>query len=169
MSQRESSLTRELATGFRLGERLPAAGTTVGSLPAAVAWWCVCQVLPSTTLRLVATALAMVAAAIVGVWAAEAEVRRLQASDPQSIVIDEVAGQWLTYLVAMPFLAPLPAGPMAIFAAVGFVLFRFFDIVKPWPLRRLEKLPGGLGVMADDLAAGYYAAIVLVVGWKILG
>jgi phosphatidylglycerophosphatase A len=169
MSQRASSLARELATGFRLGERLPAAGTTAGSLPAAVAWWGACQVLPSTTLRLIATALAMVAAAIVGVWAAEAEVRRLQNSDPQSIVIDEVAGQWLTYLVAMPFIAPLPAGPLVIFAAVGFGLFRFFDIVKPWPLRRLEQLPGGLGVMADDLAAGYYAAIVLVAAWKILG
>jgi phosphatidylglycerophosphatase A len=69
--------------------------------------------------------------------------------DPGRVVIDEVCGQ----LIALAFLPPgwVPAG-------LAFALFRFFDIIKPWPIRRLEKLPGGWGIMADDVGAGLAAA-----------
>ena len=83
-------------------------------------------------------------------------------------MIDEVAGQWLTYLVAMPFAAPSTSTQLAVFAGVGFLLFRFFDIVKPWPIRSCEKFPGGIGIVADDLAAGYFAAATLAIGWRVL-
>jgi phosphatidylglycerophosphatase A len=93
------------------------------------------------------------------------------------VVIDEVAGQHLTLLlplipIALPhFTAHMDFSTFAIFFALslvnwkylllGFILFRVFDIWKPWPIRRLEKLPGGWGIMADDWMAGVYAAILL--------
>ncbi|MDR0827897.1 MAG: phosphatidylglycerophosphatase A [Desulfovibrio sp.] len=73
--------------------------------------------------------------------------------DPPEVVIDELLGQWLTLL---PFSALSLTGYGA-----AFILFRIFDISKPWPIRRLESLSGGLGVMLDDAAAGLYAAICL--------
>jgi phosphatidylglycerophosphatase A len=78
--------------------------------------------------------------------------------DPGRIVVDEVCGQ----LIALAF---LPAAWVPV--AVSFVLFRFFDIIKPWPIRRLEKLPGGWGIMADDVGAGLAAAALsrLVLLW----
>jgi len=83
-------------------------------------------------------------------------------------VVDEIAGQWLTYLVALPFVPLQNSTHLAVFALAGFLLFRFFDIVKPWPIRAFERLPGGIGIIADDLAAGYFAAAVLAIGWKLL-
>ncbi len=78
------------------------------------------------------------------------------------MVVDEVAGQWLTCLIALPW-APLtkPSGALG-FAAAAFILFRVFDVLKPWPIRRLETLPGGWGIVADDLAAGVEAGLVLI-------
>jgi phosphatidylglycerophosphatase A len=168
MTEQESRLPRTIATLAGLGEKLPAPGTTAGSLPAAALWWVLCQVAPNTTGRIVVTAAALVVAAAAGVWAADIETARRKVSDPGAVVIDEVAGQWLTYLVALPFLPWLTTSQLAVFAAAGFLLFRVFDILKPWPIRRLEAFPGGLGVVADDLAAGYFAAVVLVIGWKLL-
>ena len=72
--------------------------------------------------------------------------------DPGIVVVDEVVGQWVT-LTALPF-TPLTA-------ALGFLLFRAMDIVKPWPARDLERVPGGWGIMADDVAAGVYAHLLL--------
>jgi phosphatidylglycerophosphatase A len=89
---------------------------------------------------------------VAGSLAASSYSRELGHQDPRRIVIDEVAGQWLTI-----FLAPGGWTEMA----AGFVLFRLFDVIKPFPLRRLEKLPAGWGIMADDLGAGLYAWAVL--------
>ena len=75
--------------------------------------------------------------------------------DPGLVVVDEVAGQWITLLA-------LPLTPLV--AAAGFLLFRAMDIVKPWPARDLERLPGGWGIMADDVAAGIYAHLLLRLG-----
>jgi len=85
-------------------------------------------------------------------------------TDPREVVVDEVAGQAVTFL-AVPFLAAgaSSAGQIWVIAAAGFGLFRLFDIAKPWPIRRLERLPEGWGVLADDLMAGVYAWIVLQV------
>ena len=74
-------------------------------------------------------------------------------------MVDEVAGQWIT-LVGMPFTAPV--------VLAGFVLFRIMDVVKPWPARALERLPGGWGIMADDVMAAVYANLVVqaLVWWR---
>ncbi len=162
------SLARIIATFGGLGARLPAPGTTVGSLPPALLWFGVCAALPATTARIVVTAVGMVVFAIVGVWSAEIEARRLEATDPREIVVDEAAGQWLTYLVALPFAPVLATTQLAVFGVVGFFLFRFFDVIKVWPISACEKLEGGIGIVADDLAAGYFAAACLAIGWRVL-
>jgi len=92
---------------------------------------------------------------IVGIWASS-RVEHLWGHDSQRIVIDEVVGQMITFGMA--------AGRYrlsAISIALGFGLFRLFDIVKPFPIRRLERLKGGFGVVADDVGAGLYALAVL--------
>jgi len=94
---------------------------------------------------------------LAGIWAASRTERLLQKKDPGKVVIDEVAGQ-LIALLPVPLVA---SGPWRVWIIAGFFLFRAFDIVKPYPVRRLEALPSGLGIVADDLAAGAYAAVVL--------
>ena len=78
-------------------------------------------------------------------------------NDPCEIVADEFAGQAVTFLA----IAALPQGRFYIVAILGFILFRVFDILKPPPIRKLEKLPKGWGILADDLLAGLYAAVIL--------
>jgi len=87
-----------------------------------------------------------------GVVAASHTAARVGLEDPGIVVIDEVVGQWASLLF-------LPFTPAT--ALVGFLLFRVMDIVKPWPARDFEALPGGLGIMADDLMAGIYANLLL--------
>jgi phosphatidylglycerophosphatase A len=97
-------------------------------------------------------AAALVAFAV-GVWAAGVYCRHAGVGDPGAIVIDEVAGQWLTLTVAPPKLVPF---------VLGFFLFRVFDVLKPWPANWADRaVKGGLGVMLDDVFAALYAAIVL--------
>lgn len=91
---------------------------------------------------------------VVGVWAATRAESLLGRKDPGAVVVDEVAGQLITFLF-IPHLSPWWV------IAVGFLLFRAFDIWKPYPVRRLEKLESGLGIMADDVLAGIYAATAL--------
>ena len=104
--------------------------------------------LPSLVLLLVAG---------IGVWSASRVAKYAGIEDPQSVVIDEVSGQHLTLL--------LGSGPFALLhwktLLLGFILFRVFDIWKPFPVRQLEKLSGGWGIMADDWMAAVYAALVL--------
>jgi phosphatidylglycerophosphatase A len=92
----------------------------------------------------------------IGVWASNRACRVTGLEDPQLVVIDEVSGQ----LIALIPLALLPSISI-ISVLVGFLLFRLFDIFKPYPIRKLEHLHGGLGVMADDALAGIYAAVLL--------
>src|SRR5580704_14871847 len=95
---------------------------------------------------------------IVGVWVSHRTARHLQQDDPQIIVIDEVSGQCITYLGLWTI---APAGSYWKFLLLGFILFRVFDIWKPFPARQAESLHGGWGIMADDWIAGIYAALVL--------
>ena len=92
-----------------------------------------------------------------GVWSA-GHVEVIYGHDASRIVIDEVVGQMIT-LAAVMWTVALPATAAWI---LGFLLFRFFDILKPFPLRRLERLPRGLGVMADDVGAGIYGLSILM-------
>jgi phosphatidylglycerophosphatase A len=87
------------------------------------------------------------------VWAAGVTARALQVEDPGCVVVDEVIGQWIA-------LAGVRAFTWESWLA-AFLLFRLFDIWKPWPVRQLEALPGGWGINADDAMAGVYAALVL--------
>ncbi len=107
---------------------------------------------------------------VIGVWASTRATVWFGEKDPGKIVIDEVAGQFITFIVAS-LLHPLaPAARpilMTLWIAACFLLFRVFDVVKPFPIRRLENLPSGLGVMADDLLAGTYAGIVVSLLWKL--
>ncbi|HEX8285118.1 MAG TPA: phosphatidylglycerophosphatase A [Pyrinomonadaceae bacterium] len=98
--------------------------------------------------------LAILVVSFVGMWAATRAEKLLGKKDPGAVVVDEVAGQLVTFLFV-----PWLAGGWTVFA--GFVAFRVFDIWKPYPVRRLEGLGGGLGIMADDLLAGFYAAAVM--------
>lgn len=89
---------------------------------------------------------------VVGIWASGEAARHFNREDPGHVVIDEIAGQLLTLFLLEVGLAG---------AVLGFVVFRVLDIVKPWPARQLEDLPGGLGIMADDLMAGAYGWVLM--------
>jgi phosphatidylglycerophosphatase A len=92
------------------------------------------------------------------IWAAGETARQAQLKDPGFVVVDEVVGQWLALSAARSL------NWKSYLAA--FLLFRLFDIWKPFPVRQLESLPGGVGIIADDLMAGLYAALVLfLAGW----
>ncbi|MGI9065888.1 MAG: phosphatidylglycerophosphatase A family protein [Pyrinomonadaceae bacterium] len=97
---------------------------------------------------------------VVGTWAASRTEKIIGRKDPGIVVIDEVAGQLVAFVFVPAFYFGILVPPIII---VGFVAFRFFDIVKPYPARRLESLPAGLGIMADDIVAGMYAAVVVSV------
>jgi phosphatidylglycerophosphatase A len=94
----------------------------------------------------------------IGVWAASEAEKHFGKTDPGQVVIDEVVGQMIT-LLFWP-------GATWKWLLAGFVLFRFFDVLKPFPARRLEHAPGGWGIMLDDVAAGIYGALaLLLLGW----
>ena len=105
-----------------------------------------------------------------GIWAASRTEELSGRKDPGKVVVDEVAGQMIALLpVALFSLQPLTRGVI-----VSFILFRLFDIFKPYPASRFERLRGGYGIMCDDLAAGAYAAvitstIIMIFGKSVLG
>jgi phosphatidylglycerophosphatase A len=101
-----------------------------------------------------AVLIASLLAFVIGIWACGAHVRATGRDDPSECVIDELAGQWLA--CAGVLFAPASAAELAL----AFLLFRLFDILKPWPISAAERLPGGMGVMADDMLAGLAAAII---------
>jgi phosphatidylglycerophosphatase A len=143
-----------LATWFGCG-LLPWVPGTWGSLAALPLAWLI--------VYFSGTAGLLIAAAIVfavGCWASNIVEHSSGTKDARFIVIDEVAGQFLA-------LAPAPLMPLPYIA--GFLLFRFFDITKPFPIRWIERnFPGGFGVMADDIGAAIYAALVLAAGEYVL-
>jgi phosphatidylglycerophosphatase A len=139
-----------LASVFGAGYA-PAASGTVGSFVTVVAVW----LLPLTPLRI---AVALVVVVLVGIWAGSRVERVLGKKDPGIIVIDEVAGMLLSVIL-------LPRTILVLITA--FLLFRLFDIWKPFPARESQALTGGMGVMVDDLIAGVYA-LVLVLGARAL-
>jgi phosphatidylglycerophosphatase A len=105
-------------------------------------------------------AILTLAASVVCVAFAPAAIAAVGQNDPREVVADEVAGQAVTF-IAVLFITLKTASTGSIWAitAAGFVLFRIFDITKPWPIRKLEKLPSGWGILVDDILAGVYAGI----------
>jgi phosphatidylglycerophosphatase A len=147
-----------VATFFGAGLLKPGPGT-YGSVAAALLWWGAAHVWhPGATALAIGTLVAAMVATVVGIPAATIVARESGRDDPGFVVIDELAGQWIA-LIAMR--ADWEH------AALGLLLFRVFDIWKPWPVRRLEELPAGTGIMLDDVAAGVLALVVglLVSRW----
>ena len=107
-----------------------------------------------TSLRTSCLLLIVMAFTLAGIWAATRAEGLLGRKDPGAVVIDEVAGQLMAFLF-------VPFNTSKWTVVVGFLAFRAFDIWKPYPIRRLEALESGLGIMADDVLAGVYAAILL--------
>ena len=141
-----------LATGGGSGYS-PIASGTVGSAVGVAVWVLLSQLSPP------AYALACAAVIALGIWAAGRAEALLGGHDDGRITIDEIAGMLVS-------LAWLPARPEV--AGLGFLLFRLFDIWKPFPARQAERLPGGLGVMADDLVASAYANLGGQLVWRLL-
>jgi phosphatidylglycerophosphatase A len=140
------------ATFFGIGLLHPGPGTW-GSASTVLLWTAIAYALPASLRVPVLIALAVLVI-LIGIPAATAVSRANAAKDPQFVVIDEVAGQ-LIALIAVPL-------SWKTFLA-GFILFRAFDIIKPPPVRQLERLPDGTGIVLDDVAAGIYALAVMQV------
>ena len=140
---------RAIGTFFGTGLLKPGPGT-YGSVAATLVWFLVARHVPLHWLPVVTLGMAATATAA-GIPAATRVARESGREDPQIVVIDEVAGQWLALTLCLP---QIP------FAVIGLIAFRMFDIWKPWPIRSLERLPAGTGIVVDDLAAGVYALIV---------
>jgi phosphatidylglycerophosphatase A len=140
-----------IACGFGAGLS-PVAPGTAGSLAALLPWLLLRELPPGYYILVLAAAFAF------GVWVCHWAVNALRVKDPAAVVWDEFVGLW----IALAPLAWLPRGWMWIFA--GFILFRIFDIWKPWPVSWADShVAGGIGVMLDDVIAGIYAALVLAV------
>lgn len=149
MEPMTSRIAGVLATWFGCG-LVPVGPGTAGAVGAIAVAWVLERYCGVGRLGLMLLTAALTP---VGVWAAEVAARSSGGKDPAHVVIDEVLGQWVALLGAAT------ANPVSWGAA--FVLFRLFDIFKPPPVRQLERLPGGIGIVADDLMAGAYSALVL--------
>jgi phosphatidylglycerophosphatase A len=140
-----------VGTFFGAGLLKPGPGT-YGSIAAVLLWFGAAHILhPAPMALAVGTAIVALAATLIGIPAATIVARESGREDPGHVVIDEVAGQ-LIALIAIP--------ADWRHAAVSLLLFRIFDIFKPPPIRQLERLPGGTGIMLDDVAAGLFALLL---------
>jgi phosphatidylglycerophosphatase A len=143
-----------IATFFGVGHLQPGSGTWASAITVAL-WWEGARMITSHWLAPAAVLVAL-AVTLIGIPASTVVARESGRHDPRFVVIDEVAGQIIA-LVAVPLNWK--------YLLASFILFRSFDIVKPFPLRRLERLPAGTGIMMDDVAAGLYA-LVLLHAWR---
>lgn len=148
-------LARMISTGCGIGY-FPLAPGTMGALAALIIYWVAPQLANASLLLIIFTLM------LVGTYAASITERELitrlgadRGKDPKIVVIDEVIGM-LVSLVAIPKTTQ--------FLILAFVLFRIFDIVKPFPARRIEKLPAGWGIVFDDVIAGIYANLLIQIG-----
>lgn len=141
-------VARTLGTWFGCGlvPRAPGTAGSLGALPVYFLAWHVGGAWAVLGAAVVAT--------VVGLWASEIVARETKLKDPQIVVIDEVAGMLISLIPATPHLTTV---------AVAFAAFRILDSVKPWPIAPLERLPGGLGIMMDDVGAGLVSAGIVAV------
>jgi len=144
-----------MATGFGVG-LLPLMPGTWASLTALPCGWAIRSLGGAAVL-----AIAVTIAFVLGCWAAARVAAASGHHDPGFIVIDEIAAQWLVLVIT-----PLDWR----FYAVAFLLFRLFDIAKPWPARLVERrVAGGLGIMLDDIVAALYAVLLLLIAEGVFG
>jgi phosphatidylglycerophosphatase A len=139
-----------IATFFGIGHLQPGSGTWAAAVTVLL-WWLASRWLQPSWVIPVAVVVS-IAITLLGIPPSTVVACESGRKDPGFVVIDEVAGQMIT-LIAVPLHWK--------YLLAGFILFRSFDIVKPFPLRRLERLPGGTGIMLDDVGAGLYALVLL--------
>jgi phosphatidylglycerophosphatase A len=150
-SEKKTLWAWAIGTFFGAGLLKPGPGT-YGSIAAVLLWFGAAHLLhPAPVALAIGTAIAALAATLIGIPAATIVARESGREDPGHVVIDEVAGQ-LIALIAIP--------ADWRHAAISLLLFRIFDILKPPPIRQLERLPGGTGIMLDDVAAGLFALLL---------
>ena len=137
-----------IATCFKVGY-LPFAPGTWGSVFSILLWWVILKDLNTYIFGAI-----IIIFLLIGIVVSNIIIDQSGDHDPSYIIIDELVGQWLALFL-------IPDGFFNI--AISFILFRFFDIIKPWPIRLIEKLPKGLGVMSDDLSAGLITLVLIQV------
>jgi phosphatidylglycerophosphatase A len=150
LAARKTRWAWALATFFGAGYGKPGPGT-YGSVAAVLLWYAAAHTFaPSRVALAIATTLAAILITLIGIPASTIAARESGRKDPGFVVIDEVAGQLFALILAPPDWHH---------AAFALLLFRLFDIFKPWPIRKLEALPEGTGIMLDDVAAGILALL----------
>ena len=149
-----------IATGFGAGFS-PFAPGTVGAALATLIWYALAMFLSSTFL-LYTTISLIVLFTVLGIWSTNA-LEPAWGKDPSRIVVDEMVGVWIALLAVVP-----DNKHYCYYMLLAFILFRLFDIFKPLGIRKMEDLKGGLGVMMDDILAGVYSCIlILITKWLI--
>jgi phosphatidylglycerophosphatase A len=144
-----------IATGLGLGYS-PVAPGTVGSFFGIILILLLSSFQWRGVQRMALHLFVVTVISVAGIWAASKAEVLFKRRDPPQVVIDEIVGQLLTFGLIF-------RNPRLFLLLVGFVFFRLFDILKPFPLRRLEKAPLGFGIVLDDLAAGFYASLIVFV------
>ena len=155
-------IARLVATFGGVGYLRPASGTW-GSAAALPAAWGLAVLGGAPAL-----AMGVVLAYLGGIWATEKVTRDMVEKDPSIVVIDEVAGQWIALLPVVVGASHAGAPLLDLWPGwiAAFLLFRFFDIVKPWPVSVFDRMKSPFGVMTDDIVAGIYAALcVIALAW----
>ena len=142
-----------IATGFGTGLS-PVAPGTFGSIVGLAAYLLVVLLRLPFGIHYGVMMVLSIWISYIGIWTATRTAQIYGVHDPGQVVVDEIAGQFIT-------LAFLPIGAPVYLIILGFILFRAFDIIKPYPIRDLEFLYSGLGIMADDILAGLYAGVLL--------
>ena len=135
-----------IATCFKVGY-LPLAPGTWGSVFAILLWWAFLK-----NVNIYIFVILIIFSFLIGIVASNIVIDQRGDADPSYIIIDELVGQWLALLFI----------PQEYFyIVISFISFRFFDIIKPWPISLIEKLPKGLGVMSDDFIAGLITLVLI--------
>lgn len=142
-----------IASGFGSGYS-PVAPGTAGALLATLIWWGYASLFKDYYLTLQCTFALVCIFTFLGIWSSGVS-ERYWGKDPSRVVIDEMVGTWIALLA-------VPADHYVGYMFAAFLLFRFFDIVKPLGIKQAEKLPSGYGIMADDILSGIYGGIVIL-------
>lgn len=145
---------RMIATGFGSGYS-PIAPGTAGALLATLIWWGYATFFSDFYTIQILTGALVVLFTVLGVWSSGVS-ERYWGKDPSRVVIDEMVGTWIALLA-------VPAGAHWGYMMAAFLLFRLFDIWKSLGIRKMESLPGGYGIMADDILSGLYGMIVIFI------